>query len=119
MASGQAAFASAGTEPPLILRANGEAEVIEQSGLPLGVMPGHAYITATRTLEPGDVLLLFTDGLVERRHEDLDVGLGEVARRLAAHDPARGPAALTADLVDGVLGGGRDDDVCLVAVHVL
>ncbi len=74
---------------------------------------------ATRPIRPRSVLLLFTDGLVERRHEDLDVGLADVARRLAAHDPSRGPAALVEDLVGDVRTGGGDDDVCLLAVHVL
>ena len=86
--TGQATFVTAGTEPPLLLRANGEAEEINLSGLPLGVMPDHAYTATTRTLETGDVLLLFTDGLTEARRGKDFLGYEGVTRLAREPVPA-------------------------------
>jgi serine phosphatase RsbU (regulator of sigma subunit) len=63
---------------------------------------------ATLTLGVGDQLLLYTDGLVERRRESLDVGLG---RLLEAASAALAPEALVRALEEN---GRGDDDVCVL-----
>jgi serine phosphatase RsbU (regulator of sigma subunit) len=63
----------------------------------------------------GSTLLLYTDGLVEHRHQDIDVGLERlraVAEEVGAHDPER----LCNVAVDGMVGDDRRDDVALLAV---
>lgn len=64
-ASGRVAFSSAGHNPPRLLR-NGRILPLEESGgLPLGILPEQSYPEGALTLLPGDVLLLYTDGITE------------------------------------------------------
>jgi sigma-B regulation protein RsbU (phosphoserine phosphatase) len=64
--SGQVTYTNAGHNPPLIKRANGEVEEVpDLHGPLLGVLEGREYGESTLTLAPGDVLLVFTDGVTE------------------------------------------------------
>jgi len=121
-ATGAATFVTAGTEPPLLLRANGETETINLEGLPLGVMPGFSYTTSTRTLGASDVLLLFTDGLTEaRRGKDfLDYeGVTRLAQEAVSSET---PGAMGKAILEGVrafTGGSLQDDACLLIARRL
>ncbi len=75
-ARGTASLTSAGHLPPALFGADGTGELLDVPvGPPLGTGVG-GYELVTRTLSPEETLLLFTDGLVERREEDIDVSLG-------------------------------------------
>jgi sigma-B regulation protein RsbU (phosphoserine phosphatase) len=64
--SGQVTYTNAGHNPPLIKRASGEVEEVpDLHGPLLGVLEGREYGESTLTLAPGDVLLIFTDGVTE------------------------------------------------------
>jgi serine phosphatase RsbU (regulator of sigma subunit)/anti-sigma regulatory factor (Ser/Thr protein kinase) len=78
-------FSNAGHPPPLVRRADGTVERVT-SGLshPLGVTMAHRHAEAELELGLGEALLLYTDGLVERRGEVIDVGIDRLAERLAA-----------------------------------
>lgn len=109
-------FVNAGHPPPLILGADGSA-----SALPLAEGPPLGAATNLRrsrsvSLQPGDTLVAFTDGLVERRTEDIDAGLVRLLEEL----PSLGNGALSdalATLVDEVRDHSRDDDVAAIAVR--
>jgi len=58
-------YINAGHNNPVLLRATGSIERLASGGLPLGIQSDAAYETATVTLQPGDWLVIFTDGLVE------------------------------------------------------
>jgi phosphoserine phosphatase RsbU/P len=58
-------YVNAGHNPPMLLRANGDLELLETGGLLLGVMEGMPYQAGTTHLAPGDVLAIFTDGVTE------------------------------------------------------
>ena len=75
-ATGALEFSNAGHPPPLIRRADGRVERLE-GGLshPLGAMAGTQHAQACIELAVGEALLLYTDGLVERRGETIDVGI--------------------------------------------
>ncbi len=62
---GRLRYANGGHLPGLVLRANGAAEWLNESGTPVGLLPGATFQTAEARLEPGDTLLLYTDGVVE------------------------------------------------------
>ncbi|PRY13021.1 PAS domain S-box-containing protein [Kineococcus rhizosphaerae] len=109
-------WSNAGHPPPLLLTADGHAEFLRRpSDLLLGLGLDIERHDHTRELPPGSTVLLFTDGLVERRGEDLDHGL-ERLRRTAAplgHLPLQ-------ELCDELLqrlAGDSEDDVALLALR--
>jgi serine phosphatase RsbU (regulator of sigma subunit) len=64
-ASGQIESVSAGHEPTLLIRPDGSWEKLEAGGLMLGMMPGFEYSEVQSAMEPGDVLVMYTDGVTE------------------------------------------------------
>ncbi|MGW4893330.1 SpoIIE family protein phosphatase [Kitasatospora sp. NPDC004240] len=75
--------ASAGHPPPALVRPDGSTGYLPVApGPPLGV-GGHPFELTETTLEPGSVLALYTDGLIERGEGDIDEGMAELLRRLA------------------------------------
>ncbi|MDH6576908.1 SpoIIE family protein phosphatase [Kitasatospora sp. MAP5-34] len=109
-------FSSAGHLPPALITADRPTELIEvPTGPPLGTGFG-GYEQNTRELLPGQVLLLYTDGLVERRGEDIDASL---ARLAALRLPAAGALDHVLDAVlDGVTPHAAEDDIALLAARV-
>ncbi|MGY1709042.1 PP2C family protein-serine/threonine phosphatase [Geodermatophilus sp. SYSU D00758] len=110
-------WSNAGHPPPALLRADGRAELLERDPDPLlGLAPGAARHDHTLHLCPGDTVLFYTDGLVERRGAPIDAGLAWLTGTLS------GRASRSLDeLCDGLLeeiGGRVDDDVALLAVRV-
>ena len=116
-AAGTFRYACAGHPPPLVLRPGGGTELLEEGRSPLlCALPAAASgprPEGTHLLEPGDRLLLYSDGLVERRRESLTAGL----RRLAESAVAIGDGPGWSDeLVRRMTVGAGDDDVALLAV---
>ena len=110
-------WASAGHPPPVLLEATGTVRHLPGSDdLMLGVGGGPARSDHEAVLPPGSTLLLFTDGLVERRDEDLDEGLRALARALHRHGGAGLEELLDALLAD-LLGPQHLDDVALLAAR--
>jgi sigma-B regulation protein RsbU (phosphoserine phosphatase) len=64
-ATGRLRYTNAGHNPPLVLRAAGTAEELGSTGVPLGLLPQATYRAAETILGIGDILVLYTDGLVE------------------------------------------------------
>lgn len=117
--TGELRFANAGHPPPLVLGNDGQASFLDgESGLPFGVMSESEYTETRSTIEPGSTLLLYTDGLVEKRGELIDIGL-ERLRSLAADAPADPDALCELVLTTLHEGGSPPDDVALLAVHAL
>ena len=115
-ATGEVAWVSAGHLPPLHVPAAGEPVLLPTPGdPPLGVVAGAEYSCERVVLQPGDRLVLYTDGLIERRGEHLDDGLA----RLRALVPDDGDAATTCRRLLEALGVATDrpDDVCVVALR--
>jgi serine phosphatase RsbU (regulator of sigma subunit) len=107
-------WSCAGHPRPLLLPAGGAPAFLAGGhGPPLGADPSHRFTAAHTTAGPGDRLLLYTDGAVERRGESLQAGLDRL--RDAAAEAGEGSAALL-DAALGVLPGARRDDVAVVAV---
>lgn len=99
-------WTSAGHPPPLLVRADGSAELLgQQPGVPLGVAPDAGRTEAVADLPAGATVLLYSDGLVERRGACLSARLRHLAR--AAGRRAGAPVA---ELVDGVVAEMLEDD---------
>ncbi len=77
-------YASAGHPPLLVRRARtGAVETLPAAGgPPLGPFDDAVYIQRRTRFQPGDITLLYTDGLIERRGEDILLGIGRVAEQL-------------------------------------
>ncbi len=108
-------WARAGHLPPLLVRAGVASELQLPLGVLVGADPDSYYQELTTELVPGDALLLYTDGLVERRHEAIDDSLRSL-RRLASR-----PVEDIGEFADHLLASSRadtSDDACLVAVRV-
>jgi PAS domain S-box-containing protein len=112
--SGTLRFVNAGHPPPLIAHEDGRTEVLDGAGPPLGVMETWRYEERVATLAPGTTALLYTDGLVERRGERLDAGLGRL-REAAAKGGT--PEEMVAAALGACEADMADDDVTLVAVR--
>jgi serine phosphatase RsbU (regulator of sigma subunit) len=70
MKSGELRYVNAGHNPPIILDKKGNIKRLESSGLCLGMFPDVEYNVLSTTLRPGDVTLLFTDGITESRNKE-------------------------------------------------
>jgi hypothetical protein len=111
--AGTITYSRAGHPPPL-LACDGEVRCLEQAGgVPLAVDPTLPRVSAIEPFQDGDSLVLYSDGLIERRGETLDDGLERLASSLRAHRGA--PANDLADaLLAEVLPHDQRDDVVLV-----
>ncbi|MGW3667579.1 PP2C family protein-serine/threonine phosphatase [Streptomyces sp. NPDC005141] len=109
-------YSSAGHPPPALLHGDGRVEFLDRAtDPPLGARPEHVpRPEATTDFAGGDTLVLYTDGLIERRTEDIDVGLGRLAAALADHREAEPDALADALLSDLLPPGGATDDTALV-----
>lgn len=127
-ATGDVRLASAGHPAPVVVDRRGGVRLIEGGGslvLGTGLL---RQVTGVRTrgehqftLEPGDTLVLFSDGLLERRGEHISIGFDRLAEAVAAmraHPSARStdPAAHLVDLLSG--GSEMEDDVVVLTIHL-
>jgi serine phosphatase RsbU (regulator of sigma subunit) len=116
--AGRLRFANAGHPPPLLRRRGGSVRFLDGGGGLMGVIDA-AYDDHEVAVGEGDVLVLYSDGLVERRGESIDLGL-ERLERAAASGP-EDPGALCAHVLREVLPGraGLHDDVTAMVARVL
>jgi serine phosphatase RsbU (regulator of sigma subunit)/anti-sigma regulatory factor (Ser/Thr protein kinase) len=117
--AGVARFTAAGHPPPLVAFPDGRVELLEGGrGLPLGASHDSSYSHGVVELPVGSVILLYTDGLVERRDRPIDEGLDRLVE--AVRDGPRDPDALVEHVIERLVGTAeRGDDVALLAVRLL
>jgi len=118
---GRIAAVNAGHCPILIRRADGTVDQIASGGLPLGILGAARYSTVDRQLDPGDLLLLYTDGLTEAEDEDEEeFGVERVEAVVAALEEVGAEAAcrhLLAAVDDFTGGRPLLDDATLLVVE--
>ncbi|MFD6892693.1 SpoIIE family protein phosphatase [Streptomyces sp. NPDC059957] len=108
-------WARAGHLPPVLVR-HGEAEAFPLiEGLLLGALPEVAYVEREVQLEPDDTLLMYTDGLVERRDSSVQESLGHLVQAAAA---AAGDLDGQLDRLLAESRSDTDDDTCVIGIRV-
>jgi serine phosphatase RsbU (regulator of sigma subunit) len=105
----------------LVLSTSGPHYLSPEVGLPLGIEPS-TYVSTNVLLAQGSTLLAFTDGLVERRGESIEVGLQRLAdAATGAAGAPTGPEGALDDLVSSVIDqlaqDGAEDDLAVLAVR--
>ncbi|MEU7642499.1 MULTISPECIES: PP2C family protein-serine/threonine phosphatase [unclassified Streptomyces] len=113
-------YSSAGHPPPVLVHQDGSCDLLDQAtDPPLGARPKHVpRPQADLPYTPGDTFVLYTDGLIERRGEDIDASLQRLTDALARHarhKPERLADAVLAHL--GVSSGARDD-IALIVIRL-
>ncbi|MEU0194672.1 SpoIIE family protein phosphatase [Streptomyces afghaniensis] len=112
-------YSSAGHPPPVLLHGDGSCELLDQAtDPPLGARPYHVpRPQAGLSYTPGDTLVLYTDGLIERRDEDIDASLARLTTALA-QDRTLTPDQLADALLARDVAGGALDDIALVIIRL-
>ncbi len=108
-------WAQAGHPPPVLVRGAWARPLERPSGILLGASHDR-YSAASVTLAAGDMLLLYTDGLVERRDASIDEGVAALA---AAVRGASDPEGLVSAALTAAAVARTEDDTCVVALQVL
>ena len=118
-ATGLMSWSRAGHPPPLLVAPDGDTRFLDDvNGAPLGTM-AREYRTATTRLDPGALIVCYTDGLVERRDRILDDGLAWLDERVREYTGATALATLCDKLVDDpFVPHPSPDDICVVALRV-
>ncbi len=107
--------ASAGHIPPLVIDDAGGQFVGFEVNVPIGVARKSPYLQTTLSVRPDTTVIAFTDGLVERRGEVLDVGLARL--REAATNTALPLEDLLLELANGLASEGHHDDTAIVGIR--
>jgi phosphoserine phosphatase RsbU/P len=119
--SGLLRYVSAGHNPALLLRAGGLIERVESTGVPIGMFPDATWREETVTLDHGELIAVYTDGLTEAGNErEEEFGMERLSARIAASGP--GPVrelcdAVLADVADFASGMPQYDDQTLLIVR--
>jgi PAS domain S-box-containing protein len=113
--TGELVYSTAGHPPPILVHVDGATAMLEDGrAIPLGLRPDHPRPEASTVIPPRATLLLYTDGLVERRRQSLDEGIDRAAVLVGDRR-----AATLEDLADQLMSrlaprGGYEDDVALL-----
>jgi sigma-B regulation protein RsbU (phosphoserine phosphatase) len=125
LSSGEIAYTSAGHHPALVRRASGQVEELGAGGLPLGIETNADFPIARTRLAPGELLFIYTDGLVEAvdsaGREFGRARLADVVRPCDGTESAAQVLARVARVLDGFVGAARqhDDITCMVMRRLL
>ncbi|MFI1359967.1 PP2C family protein-serine/threonine phosphatase [Streptomyces sp. NPDC020898] len=113
-------YSSAGHPPPALVHPDGRVEFLDRAtDPPLDARPDPVpRPQADTTFTDGSTLVLYTDGLVERRREDIDIGLSRLAAALTRHRTADPEPLADAVLSELLPPGGATDDTALIVVRL-
>jgi len=100
--SGELRWSNAGHPKPILVRANGELELLESTGLPIGMLDIAVYEVKTIQLQPGDKLVLFSDGLSEAANAEGEFFEKKALRKFLCAHAGIGCAELHAKLEEAV-----------------
>jgi serine phosphatase RsbU (regulator of sigma subunit) len=116
-------YSNAGHNPPMLLSQSGHSK-LSAGGLPLGILDKSVYAEASQVLEPGDILLLYTDGAVEAANPSSEeFGLDRLVRFLHARREMRSLTTVInetiAELQIWTKNSPQQDDITLVVARAV
>jgi len=123
--TGSIEYCDGGHEPPFVVHASGEVEMIEKvGGMALGIMREHLFISGSIRLQPGDTLLLYTDGVNEAMNNERKLfgtpTIGDVLRAPGDARTAQDISTLITQRVRAfVAGAPQSDDITMLVVRYL
>jgi sigma-B regulation protein RsbU (phosphoserine phosphatase) len=116
-------YTNAGHNPPILLDKNGDFTFIERGSVPLGMFRDTRYHEYYLTTEPGEVLVLYTDGVTEAQNsKGEEFGRERLAEAARAHRELSARDLITAvykDVIDWTDGRGATDDVTFFVIKAL
>ncbi len=116
-------YVNAGHNPPILRRRNGNIERLTEGGLPLGIVEGTPYASDSTTIEAGDWLAIFTDGVTEAENTaSQEYGEGRLMAALIANTAATPQALLNGIMMDidrFVAGAPQHDDITLMLLKAV
>ncbi|MBN2564868.1 MAG: PP2C family protein-serine/threonine phosphatase [Candidatus Eisenbacteria bacterium] len=120
--TGELVYVNAGHNHPCVLRQDGSREYLDKGGLVIGIMPGAAYEEGRMTLEVGDNLILYTDGITEASNtEDEMFGEDRLESLLVEHRSATAremEERVYTSIKDFAAGASQTDDLTMVIVKM-
>jgi sigma-B regulation protein RsbU (phosphoserine phosphatase) len=121
--TGELTFANAGHNPPIVIRASGEAEMLEGGGCVLGILPIAPYSEMRIQLQKGDMLVLYSDGVTEandvNQNEYDEERFIEVLKAHRTEPASEIVKAVTQSLAEFAAGAPQADDITLVVAKVV
>jgi sigma-B regulation protein RsbU (phosphoserine phosphatase) len=116
-------YTNAGHNPPILLKANGDFSFIDRGSVPLGMFKDTRYHEYYLTTEPGQVLVLYTDGVTEAQNlAGEEYGRDRLARAVQAHRELSARDLITAvhkEVIEWTEGLGATDDVTFFVIKAL
>ena len=116
-------YTNAGHNPPILLKQNGELRIMDRGSVPLGMFKDTRYHEYYLTTEPGDVLVLYTDGVTEAHNLNGDeFGRDRLAQAVRRHSRLGAReliAALQTEVIEWTEGRGATDDVTFFVIKAL
>jgi sigma-B regulation protein RsbU (phosphoserine phosphatase) len=121
--TGELTFANAGHNPPILVRASGQAEMLEGGGPVLGILPIAPYSEMRTSLKRGDMLVLYSDGVTEatncEQEEYAEERFIEVLKQHRTEPASAIVEAVTKSLTEFAAGAPQADDITLVVAKVV
>lgn len=119
--TGEVVYSNAGHDPPHWARPNGDTTLLREGGLVLGLFGDSVYAEASVTLEPGDLLALFTDGVTEAQNEFEEFWGEERFAELVRGHAEKSCRRLSQEVLEEVRAfsgdHGQSDDITLLFVR--
>jgi phosphoserine phosphatase RsbU/P len=118
-------FVNAGHTPPIVLRRNGSIDTLETGGAPIGMFPDSSYEEGAVQLDPGDVVITYTDGVVEAANQSGEEwGVQRLLKAIAAWarlgtENAEHLVRSIFNSMDEFSRGCQTDDATLAVLRVL
>lgn len=113
----QVTFATAGHPPPLLQLPDGEIRRLDSANAPIIGATGTHRVSASAPFPKGALLVMYTDGLVERRDRDFEHGIEQAAAILSQMDATASGDDVVKVLLDELVHGDAEDDIAMVVVR--